>query len=344
MCDLGLARFLSINELLNHTLFEMLRHSLLILLIFITGACKLEDQLVYPELTIRPNWIVTDYDATITAEFVSLGNASINVYGICWNKTGEPTTRDSLVSYSGQPQIEVFSSTLNDLAPATTYYARAFSRIGLKTSYSNQVTFKTLSVQLPSVTTGNASDEGIGTLNVQGIINAQGATAITEYGHCWGLSTPTINNQRTILTSTLFQGNFTSQLRGLNNNTKYIIRAYAKNATGISYGNEITYITSCKSAPTVVSNNIDNISAQSAIANGTISNIGCSEITEYGHCWSTTPNPSTASQRTIFKQGSVGNFSSALSGLSSKTVYYIRAYAINSQGISYGNQVSIITL
>ena len=115
----------------------MLRYSWLILLIFITGACKLEDQLVYPELTIRPNWIVTDYNATITAEFVSLGNASINVYGICWNKTGEPTTRDSLVSYSGQPQIEVFSSTLNDLAPATTYYARAFSRIGLKTSYSN---------------------------------------------------------------------------------------------------------------------------------------------------------------------------------------------------------------
>jgi hypothetical protein len=159
-----------------------------------------------------------------------------------------------------------------------------------------------------------------------------------------GLSTPTINNQRTILTSTLSQGNFTSQLRGLSNNTKYVIRAYAKNATGVSYGNEITYITSCKSAPTVVSNIIDNISAQGAIANGTISNIGCSEVTEYGHCWSTTPNPTTANPRTIFKQGSAGAFSSALSGLSSKTAYYVRAYAINSQGISYGNQVSIITL
>lgn len=322
----------------------MLRYSWLFLLIFITGACKLEDQLVYPELTIRPNWIVTDYNATITAEFVSLGNASINVYGICWNKTGEPTTRDSSVSYSGQPPIEVFLSSLNGLSPATTYYARAFSRIGLKTSYSNQISFKTLPIQLPSVSTGKISDEGIGTLSVLGTINTQGATAIIEYGHCWGLSTPTINNQRTILTSTLTQGSFSSQLRGLNNNTKYVIRAYAKNATGVSYGSEIAYITSCKSAPTVVSNNIDNISSKSAIANGTISNIGCSEVTEYGHCWSTTPNPTIANQRTIFQQGSTGAFSSILSGLSSQTAYYVRAYAINSQGISYGNQVSIITL
>ncbi|MFY7829698.1 MAG: hypothetical protein ACOVQ4_21370 [Flectobacillus sp.] len=322
----------------------MLKHSLFILLLLVVGACKLEDQLTYPEMTIRPNWIVKDYEATVTTEFVSLGNTTINIYGICWNKTGEPTTRDSLVSISGQPLIEVFSSTLSNLSPSSTYYVRAFSRIGLKTFYSNQVSFKTLPVQLPDVATGAVSDEAIGTLSVQGTINTQGASTITEYGHCWGLSTPTINNQRTIFTSALSQGNFTSQLRGLSNNTKYIIRAYAKNAAGVSYGKELTYITSCKTAPSVVSGIIDNISTQGAIANGLISNIGCSEVTEYGHCWSTSPNPSIQNQRTIFRQGSAGSFSSALTDLNSKTVYYIRAYAINSQGISYGNQVSIITL
>jgi hypothetical protein len=105
---------------------------------------------------------------------------------MCWNKTGEPTTRDSLISYSGQPLIEVFSSSLSNLSPATTYYVRAFSRIGLKTSYSNQITLKTLPIQLPNVSTGSASDEGIGTLNVQGTLNLQGASVVTEYGHCWG--------------------------------------------------------------------------------------------------------------------------------------------------------------
>ena len=322
----------------------MLKKVSVILLLLLLGGCNLENRLEYPDLTIRPNWVVKDFEARITSEFVNIGNASINTYGHCWNTKGEPTTRDSLVSYMGQPPLEVYSSTMTNLMPSTTYYVRGFAKIGLKTFYSNQITFTTLKKQLAEITTGTIAEEGIGTLTIQGNINAAGASPIIEYGHCWALSTPTSASQRTINTGNGKLGSFSSLMKNLNTNTKYIIRAYAKNTEGVAYGEEVTYITSCKLAPSVVSGLIENIGTNNAIANGLISTLGCSEVTEYGHCWSKSPNPTVQNSRTIFKQGSVGSFSSAVTGLETKTAYYIRAYAINSQGISYGNQVSIITL
>jgi len=63
---------------------------------------------------------------------------------------------------------------------------------------------------------------------------------------------------------------------------------------------------------------------------------------EIGICWSTSLNPTLSSNKTSNGKG-IGSFSSSITGLTANTRYYVRAYAINSAGISYGNQISFVT-
>jgi uncharacterized protein (TIGR02145 family) len=87
---------------------------------------------------------------------------------------------------------------------------------------------------------------------------------------------------------------------------------------------------------------INNITSTTASSGGDISNDGGTLVTQRGVVWSTSPNPTTAGSSTNDGSG-VGAFSSTLSGLSGNTTYYIRAYATNSAGTSYGNELSFTT-
>lgn len=85
---------------------------------------------------------------------------------------------------------------------------------------------------------------------------------------------------------------------------------------------------------------ITNITHESASSGGTITSDGGNSILQKGICWSTNPAPDT-NRTTKTKDGTgSGNFSSQLTGLVAGTKYYVRAYAFNSKGLAYGNEVS----
>ena len=89
---------------------------------------------------------------------------------------------------------------------------------------------------------------------------------------------------------------------------------------------------------------ITNILLNSCIAQGIIIDIGEYMITQHGHCWSTSQNPTINNRKTdLGLKDSVGEFSSELTGLDSETTYYVRAYATNKFGTYYGEQVQFIT-
>lgn len=87
---------------------------------------------------------------------------------------------------------------------------------------------------------------------------------------------------------------------------------------------------------------IVNSTSTTAISGGNITNTGGTPVTQRGVVWSTAPNPTTANNSTTDGSGS-GSFTSNLSGLTSSTTYYVRAYATNSAGTAYGNQLSFTT-
>ena len=97
--------------------------------------------------------------------------------------------------------------------------------------------------------------------------------------------------------------------------------------------------------PMVSTDSTWSITMDSAVASGNITEYYGSIITEHGHCWSNSANPTINDSKTnLGANNSTGSYSSNLTGLSANTTYYVRAYATNSYGTSYGNDVVFITL
>ena len=94
--------------------------------------------------------------------------------------------------------------------------------------------------------------------------------------------------------------------------------------------------------PQITTSAISNITQIAATCGGTVISQGSSQILSKGVCWSTLPDP-TIQQLLSFDGSGSGKYTSNVAGLSSGTLYYVRAYATNSFGTGYGNQVSFTT-
>lgn len=196
--------------------------------------------------------------------------------------------------------------------------------------------------QAPTVTTQAVDDIEVTTATGHGTITSLGSAAVTQHGHCWNTSTnPTTANSKTSK-GTGSVGPFISLLTSLSSNTLYYVRAYATNSLGTSYGDNVTFTTATTDMPTVETKDCTALTGTTATGVGIIWSVGGSEVTEHGHCWATTINPDTDDSKTTKGFGYYGAFTSAITGLSASTSYYIRAYATNTAGTAYGNNVRIV--
>ena len=94
--------------------------------------------------------------------------------------------------------------------------------------------------------------------------------------------------------------------------------------------------------PTVTTTAASSVTTTSASSGGNITSDGGASVTARGVCWSTSANPTTANSKTTDGTGT-DSFTSLITGLSSGTPYHVRAYATNSQGTSYGSDVTFTT-
>lgn len=85
------------------------------------------------------------------------------------------------------------------------------------------------------------------------------------------------------------------------------------------------------------------VTENSAKSGGTITSDAGSAISARGVCWSTSVNPTISNSKSTDGNG-IGTFTSVISGLTIGTTYYVRAYATNSAGTSYGNAYTFKTL
>ena len=94
--------------------------------------------------------------------------------------------------------------------------------------------------------------------------------------------------------------------------------------------------------PPIVVTVINSFSVTTATVGGTVINDGGSSVIDRGVCWSTMQNPTISDNYTTDGNG-MGLFTSSLTGLQPNTTYFVRAYAINSTGIGYGETMRFIT-
>lgn len=168
-----------------------------------------------------------------------------------------------------------------------------------------------------------------------GEVTNDGNITVTSRGVCWSTNqNPTINDAKTIDGNGT--GPFSSSLKGLNPNTTYYVRAYAVNPVTTSYGQQVSLKTNA-GIPTVTTTNVLTIADSSAVTGGTVTNNGGLEVTARGVCWSILRNPTIEGTVTYDGYGN-GTFVSQLTRLIPKTVYYVRAYASNSEGTGYGEE------
>ena len=176
---------------------------------------------------------------------------------------------------------------------------------------------------------------------IGGIVTSSGGASVTDRGVFWGTS------QNPVTTGTKLQigsgtGEFSTDLAGLESNTVYYVTAYATNSVGTSYGEEVSFTTYPSTVPELTTTAVSGITQTTATSGGNISNDGGADVTVRGVCWGTSPNPTIADNYTSDGAGT-GIFSSNLSGLTINTRYYVRAYATNSIGTGYGNELIFAT-
>lgn len=175
-----------------------------------------------------------------------------------------------------------------------------------------------------------------------GTVYYNGDSTVINRGVCWStLQNPTLSDNHTVDSSG--SGSFTSHITGLTPSTIYYVRAYAINGADTLYGDSRKFITSMATLPLVTTDSVNSISLTSAICGGNVTSDGGENVTAHGVCWSTSPNP-TMSDNYSYDGNGTGGFSSLLTGLAPNTSYYVRAYATNGVGTSYGENRLFTTL
>jgi uncharacterized protein (TIGR02145 family) len=157
--------------------------------------------------------------------------------GVVWSTSTNPGINSATTSYlsSGEP--------LTGLTPNTTYHIRAFLQNNFGTFYGQELTFTTLSIEVPTLTTTEVSNITSPTATTGGIITSNGGANVTARGLVWSTSPSPTTALATKTTDGTGTGTFTSTLTGLASATTYYVRAYATNAAGTAYGTEVSFTT-----------------------------------------------------------------------------------------------------
>lgn len=169
-------------------------------------------------------------------------------------------------------------------------------------------------------------------------------SAVTESGICWGTgSNPDISGDHLATSPLVNSGAFSVNITGLAAGTQYHYRAYATNGVGTSYGADLTFTTDAAVLPTVSTAAASAITPVSASSGGTVSDDGGRAVTQRGVCWNTTGTPVITTDPFSQNGNGTGSFNSIAQVLAAGTTYHLRAYATNSVGTAYGNEITFTT-
>ena len=270
------------------------------------------------------------------------GNGSILARGICWSTTNPPYIIDNHTDEG--TEVGSFISTASNLSSNTTYYVRAYVTNSIGTAYGAVVSFTTNSsgtIELPTVTTGNVTDILPYTATFHGNVLDNGGTALQARGFVYGPAhNPTLEDNFTI--DGINEGTFSSTVTGLSATMTYYVRAYATNVVGTVYGEEVSFVSS-PTPPVVTTDDVSAISYTSASCGGNVTYSGGSAVTAKGLCYGLAEHP-TINDNVVYCGSGVGIFTENLLELTANTVYYVRAFATNNLGTSYGEERVFSTL
>ncbi len=224
-----------------------------------------------------------------------------------------------------------------------------------KNTTTVHITSNNGSKQLTVVATNSKANTTLNTLPVSNIkttsatlngeIISEGNPKYTERGFVYSSNgTPTVENTIKKVTAPITNEKvFSATIGNLQMGTTYYVRAYAINGGKVSYSSNEVPFSPSQALPQVTTDAVTNLSLNgTATLNGTIVDTGDPAYTERGFVYGTQHNPTTEGDTKQSVGGSgLGAYSANISGLEVGQTYYIRAYATNTMGTAYGEELVI---
>jgi len=179
----------------------------------------------------------------VTGNLTSDGGYPMTTRGICYAQTNNPDTNNlKVICGSG---LGIYDTLISNL-PNGEWTFRAFAINDKWVSYGENkkvnITGSSVTTGIPELTTRQATNVGSFSFSTGGDIISDGGSPVTELGICYSLSpNPTLNDMVKTKLTTFYS--FSEIIIGLDENTTYYYRAYAKNINGTGYGNEYSVTT-----------------------------------------------------------------------------------------------------
>lgn len=313
-----------------------------------------------PTMSTKPITAITNNSAVSGGSLTNNSNVTIIDKGICWSTSSDtnPETIPNIDCKSADPETNTFDLLIDDLKSNTKYYVRAVAEYSINSNkvvlLGNEINFTTESgLRSPTVSTTSITSITQNSALSGGNVSDEGSSPVTLRGICWKNS-PNPTTDDTCTSQGTGSGAFTTEITDLIAANSYWVRAYAINEEGTSYGEQVSFTTGSSTPPpppppsgglaTVSTSAASSITINSAVSGGNVTDQGGSTVTVKGICWSTSQNPTTDSAIGCSSDGSgLGAYSTTITGLNESTSYWVRAYATNASGTSYGANESFTT-
>lgn len=285
------------------------------------------------------------FTVEVSSSLSQTGGQTITNHGFCYATTPNPDLKASVKSLGNRTEPGDFSAELTNLNDNKKYYIRAFATFSGGTIYAEPKEITTLKTGKPRIRTTVLSEITPISAVCGGKIESDSGYAVTTSGICWDTDNQFNENQcmgKVINTSS--DSLYSLNITGLTEGTTYYVKAFATNQKGTGYGEIREFSSVPATIPSVTTNAITNPTSNSATGGGNVTSDGNANVTDRGVCWNTTDNPSLQNCLGFTTNGQgEGSFTSNIQGLSDGVVYYVKAYATNTKGTAYGNQVSFST-
>jgi FlaG/FlaF family flagellin (archaellin) len=195
----------------------------------------------------------------------------------------------------------------------------------------------------PKVITKVASDVTLKNATLNGEVTNEGFSATTDRGFVFSEknTNPSVSDLK--VQSGYGKGVYSIVLDKLPVNTKYYYKAYATNTKGTAYGDVQSFTTADYNLANISTDVPKSIGYTTVNLGGVVLGDGGGNVTERGFVVGENPTPTVLDLKFSDLLGGLGAYTFFISSLKVSTKYYVRAYAINEKGISYGNTYNFTT-
>jgi uncharacterized protein (TIGR02145 family) len=314
-----------------------LKISIVILTFFLLTTCKKEK---VPVVVTNEIINITGTTATSGGNITDEGTGTVISRGICWSSGINPSIADSKTSDGAGAGS--FSSNLNGLNGASTYFVRAYATNSAGTGYGMVMSFTTLGAS-PAPANSAATNMTTNSATINGSVNPNYLSTIVifEYGTTtsYGNIIEAVPSPLTGSTLTTVSASITNLTPG----TTYHYRIKATNSLGTKYSDDIVFST-LGNSPAPANSAPTNITTNSATINGSVNPnyLSTNVIFEYGT--STSYGNTIAAVQSPLMGSTLTTVSAAITNLTPGTTYHYRIKATNSLGANYSDDIEFSTL